>query len=143
MDPSTGQRLPIAEAAAVLGLSEKTIRRRIKAGTLQANRVVTPQGHVWLVNVTGVASPPPGHSVQVSADERQTAMTELTRSVASELTRSLSTRIEELVRENEQLRARLLSLQSPQPEPMPAEPAPVVEAVSAPAVRPWWRRWLG
>jgi hypothetical protein len=34
MDTPDGQRLPIAEAAVVLGLSEKTIRRRIKAGTL-------------------------------------------------------------------------------------------------------------
>ena len=133
--------MPIVDAAVALGLSEKTIRRRIKAGTLQANRVVTPQGHVWLVNVNGVASPPPGQSVQVSADERQTAMIELTRSVASELTRSLSTRIEELVRENEQLRARLLSLHAPQPEPMPTEPAPAAEAMLEPARRAWWRRF--
>jgi len=35
------------------------------------------------------------------------------------------------------------ALQAPQPEPVPTEPTPVVEAVSAPAVRPWWRFWGG
>ncbi len=142
MDTPTGQRLPIAEAAAVLGLSEKTIRRRIKAGTLQADRAVTPQGHVWLVHVNGVATPPSGQPVQVSAEDRQTAMLELTRSVANELTRSMSIRIEELVRENERLRLQLqLALEAPKPEPVAVEPTAVVEATPEPAARPWWRFW--
>lgn len=43
----------VQEAAAVLGLSEKTIRRRIKAGTLPAHRLPTSQGYEWRVQLTG------------------------------------------------------------------------------------------
>ena len=44
----------VQEAAAAFGRSEKTIRRRIKAGTLAAHRVPTSQGYEWRVHLNGV-----------------------------------------------------------------------------------------
>lgn len=41
--------LSIPQAADALGISETSVRRRIKAGELRAQRRATPQGHVWLV----------------------------------------------------------------------------------------------
>jgi len=43
------ERVPIRDAAARLGVSPDTIRRRIKAGDLTGERVPTPQGHRWVV----------------------------------------------------------------------------------------------
>lgn len=44
----------IEQAAAILGVSASTIRRRIKAGTLRVEEARRPQGIVWLVHL------PPG-----------------------------------------------------------------------------------
>jgi len=44
----------IEQAAAILGVSATTIRRRIRAGTLQVTETRRPQGVVWLVHL------PPG-----------------------------------------------------------------------------------
>ena len=50
--PTTPHRfVPVAEAARILGLSPTTIRRRIDAGELEAERVVRPQGTAFLVKV--------------------------------------------------------------------------------------------
>src|SRR5919201_5305686 len=44
----------LAEAARRLGVTEKTIRRRIKRGELAAIRVMRQQGHEWRVKLSGV-----------------------------------------------------------------------------------------
>ena len=41
----------IAEAAQRLGVSEKTIRRRLGGGALRGNRISRPQGYVWAVQL--------------------------------------------------------------------------------------------
>lgn len=38
----------LPEAARILGVSESTVRRLVKAGKLEAERVLRPQGHVWI-----------------------------------------------------------------------------------------------
>lgn len=48
--------LSIPEAADRLGISQTSVRRRIRAGRLRAERRGTPQGYVWLVE----APEPPG-----------------------------------------------------------------------------------
>lgn len=45
--------LSVQEAAAVLGCSEKTVRRRIKAHQLLAHRLPTSQGYEWRVHLDG------------------------------------------------------------------------------------------
>ncbi len=48
----TGLSLP--EAAERLGVSERTLRRRIKEGSIAAYKLETPQGHVWRVQLDGM-----------------------------------------------------------------------------------------
>jgi hypothetical protein len=58
-DPPTTHRFaPMAEAVRILGLSATTIRRKIDAGELEAERVPRPQGVAWLVKVPNDLPPP-------------------------------------------------------------------------------------
>jgi excisionase family DNA binding protein len=47
----TSQRVSVAEAAAALGVSVVTIRRMIRSGRLEAERVHRPQGSAYLVTL--------------------------------------------------------------------------------------------
>jgi hypothetical protein len=53
-----GAWLRAAETAAVLGISEKTVRRRAQAGLLTARQVSTGHGPAWEVWLDGVDSRP-------------------------------------------------------------------------------------
>ncbi len=47
--PTTAEGLTIHQAALQLGMSESTIRRRIKDGSLKASRIPTSQGFEWRI----------------------------------------------------------------------------------------------
>jgi hypothetical protein len=47
----THRFIPVAEAVRILGLSATTIRRKIDAGELEAERIARPQGTAFLVKV--------------------------------------------------------------------------------------------
>lgn len=66
----TYQRASVLEAAAILGVSPTTIRRMVRAGTLQAERVLRPQGHTFVVLVPTSSQPGAGQQPQVSATAR-------------------------------------------------------------------------
>lgn len=51
------ERVPIKEAAARLGVSTDTVRRRLKRGELMGERQPAPRGFVWLVELPGDAQP--------------------------------------------------------------------------------------
>ncbi len=55
-DPFHVVGLTIKEAAAELGISEKTVRHRIKLNQLAALKVETPQGYQWRVYPDGLPS---------------------------------------------------------------------------------------
>lgn len=55
------ERVSIKEAAARLGVSPDTIRRRLKSGELAGERVKTPQGFVWRVALPQDAPGEPGY----------------------------------------------------------------------------------
>ena len=60
--PVTPHRVPIPEAARVLGVSIPTVKRRLKRGELAGERERTPSGFKWLVLLPlaeGAESPPP------------------------------------------------------------------------------------
>ena len=44
-------RIKINQAAEILGVSEKTIRRRIAKGQIQATKGKTPQGFIYLIDI--------------------------------------------------------------------------------------------
>jgi excisionase family DNA binding protein len=48
-------KVSIPEAAATLGVSQDTIRRRIHKGELKAEKVHTPKGPAWLIDLPGHA----------------------------------------------------------------------------------------
>lgn len=54
----TGEGMSVLEAAAALGLSEKTIYRYIKAGKLNATKRKTTTGYEWVVFLSGPADTP-------------------------------------------------------------------------------------
>jgi excisionase family DNA binding protein len=41
----------IPEAAKILGVTEDTVRRRLRRGELQGERVERPQGYTWIVHL--------------------------------------------------------------------------------------------
>jgi DeoR/GlpR family transcriptional regulator of sugar metabolism len=42
----------IAEAGKVLGVAEITIRRRLRSGEIKGHKRSTPQGYVWIVELS-------------------------------------------------------------------------------------------
>ena len=47
----------VEQAAANLGVSITTVKRRIRSGTLRAEQAQRPQGTVWLVYLDAAATP--------------------------------------------------------------------------------------
>ena len=145
------RQVPIREAAKVLGVSEITVRRRIKANELLALKHKTPQGSRWLVVLEVVLddnppdqltpSPPDHPPVPVpetpdQALDRYPDTDRLIRSLEDRLAfaedqiRFMQTQLHERTRETEQLHILLSqALQAlpsgaiPTPTRSPAQPA--------------------
>ncbi len=56
-EPEDGA-ISVPEAAERLGVSERTIRRRIKGGAIRATSVDTPQGHTWRIDPATLSDDP-------------------------------------------------------------------------------------
>jgi excisionase family DNA binding protein len=174
-DAASSQHPPTAftlhEAAAMLGVSLNTLRRRIDAGQIRAERVSRPQGHVWRVYLdagqrsdqhaeqdAGSTLPqPPGDVL------RAEAMATYTRSLLEPLVNRLAEQertIRELAEELGRLRERVATFEAPTshqtreasnltahaPDPSrgpsgPPSPAPIEPMPNGQEHVPWWRRW--
>jgi excisionase family DNA binding protein len=144
--------LSLQEAAERLGVSERTVQRRIAKGTVQAYKTDTPRGQVWRVILDSPVVPHDStqngaavvhDSISVTHDSTPPA------TPAPDLDRLVDL-VDRLTRDNQQLagqlgfvqaklqaaeeQIRLLSVPKDAPAPA-AEPAPVQRA-------PWWRRLL-
>ena len=89
------QPATLPEAARLLGVSESTVRRMVKAGRLESERVLRPQGHVWMVMVPLPSTVGPAGSRQPSTKEGEhpsgsDALGAWTRSVLEPLVAELS-----------------------------------------------------
>src|SRR4051794_2332883 len=146
----TYQPSTLPEAARILGVSESTVRRLVKAGKLEAERVLRPQGHVWMVRVPAPSTDPPADPPRwigaspANPPEQPAPLAAWVTSVLEPLVTELGPsrqRIEPLARENGRLAAEndaLRASQQPQagstapdPQEPPTEPAP------APEPTPW------
>jgi excisionase family DNA binding protein len=54
--PATLQGVTVAEAATILGVSTATVRRMLKRGQLEGQRVIRPQGSAFVVMLPGQAT---------------------------------------------------------------------------------------
>ena len=139
----------LVEAAERLGVSERTVLRRIQKGMLPAYKIETPHGQAWRITLDSTpdsaspAAPVPPAKVSVRGDTHETqALLKLLEDERRERGA--------LVQRNEQLAGQLgftqaklqeaertvALLMAPKYEPAPEPPA-------EPERRPWWRGWIG
>jgi len=110
--------LPVAEAARHLGLSTRTIRRKLHDGELSGRQLSTPQGFVWMVELA---------DEQGSSDGEVVALRELVDVLKDEVS-TLKGELTERGQEMQQLHVLLQQAQV-------ALPAPQENRHS------WWRFW--
>ncbi len=168
--PTTADGLTIHQAALQFGMSETTIRRRIKDGSLKASRIPTSQGFEWRILFNEQApvtnggqlvttgenlptnseeAPAIGEQVPTSNDQLVTITDQVASSVMEQLQPLLEQlnaerdRGNELQRQNVELAARCGYLQAR----LEVSERQVL-ALTAPQEPertsiPWWRRLLG
>jgi len=138
------RQVPIKDAAAAFGVSEITVRRRIKANELLAIKHATPQGYRWLVVIEDaieVATDPPDQLTLSPGDHPPDPVPEtpthhpdtdrLIRALEDRLAfaedqiRFMQTQLHERTRETEQLHILLSqALQALPSGTVPPSPAP-------------------
>jgi hypothetical protein len=133
----------VTAAAAVLGITERAVRKRIAAGTLTGIR----DGRRWLVDLPAELVPEPEGEPIGSAKFRVPVHSGTTQEPLGPLVEELAT----LRRRNEELAGQvgfwqgryheaseqLKLLQAPEARPT----GPTVAAAGAPHKRPWWHFW--
>ena len=149
---TSGRSLSLAEAAEHLGVSERTVLRRIRKGQLQAHKADTPYGPGWRVTLDispdGAPStvPTTPDNMPTTGDTAPTSPEFMKMLEIVEEDRRL---IDRLQRENQQMAGQLGFMQAklqeaektiallmaPKDEPL-AEPEPPADPVRV----SWWRR---
>jgi chromosome segregation ATPase len=111
-------QVTIAEAAQLLGLFEKTVRRRVLTGRLQATQMSTYKGYTWIVEIPDDLVEPETGELQALRDRVAAQDREL---------ETKNKQIEQLHVQTEQLHVLLQQAQAALPSPKDN--------------RPWWRFW--
>ena len=109
----------IPEAARRLGVSEHTVRRRVRSGELPGKQVATPQGFTWVVDIPDGLPEPETSSSEVQA----------LRELVANLQDRINAQGKELEAKNKQIEQLHILLQQAQA----ALPAPRDN-------RSWWQR---
>jgi hypothetical protein len=126
--------VPVIEAARSLGVSEETIKRRIRRGELNGQQQPRPQGYVWMVDIPEeVLASTSQHDTTTHDDDtdHNTSSGEIRRleEMVQLLRQQLSVYQEEVEsrrREVQELHVLLQQAQAALPAPRDS--------------RPWWRR---
>jgi hypothetical protein len=151
-----GEWFGLKDAAARLGLSDKTVRKRAKSGVYPCRTVTTPFGDRYEVLVDGATTPTPT-SPPVTSPLHSSPDAAALVALADELRAGLMATQAELVQKAEaaamwQARAEMLAgqlqqrdetirvLSAPREEPETA--ASDTEVFPDPAPRRWWQRLL-
>ncbi len=109
--------VPIAVAAQALGVSEKTIRRRIASRHLDAHKLYTSQGYEWRVRL-------PGQSLStqpVQPDDQPTPQ------AVQMVARVDKDRLRVVIAELQRTRERVAHLEALLPEYGPRDPGPPID----------------
>ena len=117
----------ITEAAVHLGVTERTVRRRLHNGELTGRKITTPQGFTWIVELPD--STPQNNvsdhvSDQVEEPNYQAILKEL--EATKQLVTVLTNQVDIKDRQIEQLHVLLQQSQASLPTP----------------TRSWWRFWV-
>jgi len=111
-------KVGIAEAARMLGLSQDTVRKRVRAGELVGERETAPGGFRWMVDLD-----PDATAGEVAGDPwgngRSDALVDVLMAQLQDLREQLDARTREISELHQLMGARSLN-----------------------PGRPWWRRWL-
>ena len=121
-------QVTIVEAARLLGLSEKTVRRRVVRGELPGIQEATPQGYTWFVDIPDQS---PEFEAEMPSGELQ-ALRELNVALQDRIEaqdRELEAKNLQLAAKDEQIRELHILLQQAQA----GLPAPRDN-------RSWWQR---
>jgi len=108
------EQVGIAQAARILGISQDTIRRRLKTGQLAGEKIQSAGGFRWLVEI-------PDPSQETTASNSQ-GETQALRDLANALQEQLNARTREISELHQLLAAR--ALEGPRNRP-----------------RSWWTFW--
>jgi hypothetical protein len=128
--------LSIGQAVTRLGVSEVTIRRRLRKGELKGQKRQTPQGYVWMIELPDDVAEDNKNGGNGEGESLSELVAALRAQVEGqqELVDSLQAQVkvqqEELTAKNKQIEQLHVLLQQAQA----ALPAPK-------AYPPWWRFW--
>ncbi len=152
--------LSLTDAAAQLGISERTVLRRIKDGTVDGRKVGEGRGGVWRIYLSVSDSQPapvsdsptnaPGTLSDSPTDEPGNVSASVSDSqtqTAPEMIRMVEL-VARLSQENQQLAGQLGFTQAKLQEAertvaLLMAPKDEPEPPAEPERRPWWKRWIG
>ena len=148
------QTVTLPEAARQLGVSESTVRRMVKAGRLEADRVERSQGHLWLIRLPAPSSH--GQSTRQTISTAEGAnppgpdamMAAWSAAIMAPIMAELAASRQVIVAQAEtigQLRAELAAARAPerpQEARETAEGSDPIQEPAPPPEAPWGRRWL-
>jgi len=143
------QLVSVAEACRILNLSDSTVRRLLRAGRLEAEKVQRAQGHVWLVKVpapTGTLSDDPPRQIGVADGHPPgpPALAAWMSSVLEPMMAELSVTRHQLVSQAEtigRVTAERDAAQTAHASILAAQSAPASVGAPVPVWRSWWP-WL-
>jgi DNA-directed RNA polymerase specialized sigma subunit len=157
--------LSLTDAAAQLGISERTVLRRIKDGTIDGRKIGEGRGGVWRVYLSVSDSQPASVSesqtetLDTLGDSQTTDLESVSDSVSDSQTQPAQDMIrmvelvDKLQAQNQQLAGQLgftqAKLQDAQEEVqqlrllMAPKDEPAPEPPAQPERQPWWRRLFG
>ncbi len=148
--PQTDRRVPVPEAATILGISPEAVRQRLKRGTLDKEKGA--DGAVYVILDADRDRHNGDGTADITTDlSLMQAHLDSMRDEIGHLRRQLDAWQEEARRKDhiiaglvERLPPQLEAPESPAEGPDRAEPQPATEgAQEAPERRSWWRRWFG
>jgi hypothetical protein len=140
----------LKDAAAILGVSTDTVKRRMQRGELEQRRETIPQGFRWLVRVDPVIAEASGSSERDENVSQGVAVPSQSPDVVAALLHELEVRNQEIARLHDIVAALthavehrpVLPTTTTAPEETVSEPpgSPRSDDQPLQALRTWWRR---